>query len=506
MSDIILPKSWIQIELKDITFKITDGSHNPPSKKDDGMPMLSAINVMNNLILFDNYRLISKKEFEEEYKRANVEENDILLTIVGTIGRSAVVPPGLPQFTLQRSVALIKPILINQKWLNFYLQSRVCQNYFIHEEKGTAQKGVYLGSLKKLPVNLPPLPEQHRIVTKIEELFSSLDKGIESLKTAQAQLKIYRQAVLKWAFEGKLTEEWRRIKQNLPTADRIIEQIKIERIKYCQEKKIKSKTIFNFNNIEINELPEISVGWKWVKIDALVEHSKHAIKAGPFGSSLKKEFYVQNGFKIYGQEQVISGDAFLGDYYIPNKKYNELLSCKVKAFDILISLVGTIGKVLILPENALPGIINPRLVKISINSSYYRARFFKYYFESSFLKAIYKQQAHGATMDVLNLGIIEKLPFPLCSMDEQQQIILEIESRLSVCDKLEESITQSLLQSEALRQSILKKAFEGKLVPQDQNDESASVLLERIRVERAAVIAKNAATETMKPGRKTRTH
>ena len=100
---------------------------------------------------------------------------------------------------------------------------------------------------------------------------------------------------------------------------------------------------------------------------------------------------------------------------------------------------------------------------------------------------------HGATVktDGVNQSNIngEKLinyPFPYCSLPEQQQIVAEIESRLSVCDKLEETITQSLLQAEALRQSILKQAFAGKLVPQDPSDEPADKLLARIRAERAA--------------------
>ena len=88
-------------------------------------------------------------------------------------------------------------------------------------------------------------------------------------------------------------------------------------------------------------------------------------------------------------------------------------------------------------------------------------------------------------MDILNMGMIKALPFPFLCIDEQYVIIQQIESRLSVADKLEETITQSLQQAEALRQSILKKAFEGKLVPQDPNDETALKLLERIRTEKA---------------------
>jgi len=123
-----------------------------------------------------------------------------------------------------------------------------------------------------------------------------------------------------------------------------------------------------------------------------------------------------------------------------------------------------VGKVLILPENCLEGVINPRLIKITLNKDVYLHKFFKYYFESSYVKNFYSSKAQGTTMDVLNLGIIKTIPFPLPSISEQQLIVDELESKLTLCDNVEETIKLSLQQAETLRQSILKKAFEGKLV------------------------------------------
>jgi len=168
---------------------------------------------------------------------------------------------------------------------------------------------------------------------------------------------------------------------------------------------------------------------------------------------------VQDGYKIYGQEQVIRNDSDYGDYFIDEHKYEELASCAVKPFDVLISLVGTIGKVLVLPKTARPGIINPRLVKISLNLNCYRANFFKAYFESGFLRSLYANESQGTTMDILNLGMIQRLPYPLCSVAEQDKILEVIEARLSEADQLDQTITTALQQAEALRQSILKKAF-----------------------------------------------
>ena len=311
--------------------------------------------------------------------------------------------------------------IIDNQYLYYILSSPLLYQQFTNLAKGSTVKNLNIEAVKQAVIKFPPLPEQQAIVSKIEELFSELDKGVENLKIAQQQLKVYRQSLLKWAFEGKLT------------------------------------------NVDVKD-GELLKGWKNVKIIDIVEKGKHSLKAGPFGSSLKKEFYVQKGYKIYGQEQVIIDDAFYGDYYINEGKYQELKSCRIKPLDILISLVGTVGKVLILPLNCQEGVINPRLIKITLDKEVYLNKFFKYYFESSYVKNLYSGKAQGTTMDVLNLGIIKTIPFPLPSIEEQHQIVEILESKLTVCDKMEETISQSLQQAETLRQSILKRAFEGKLI------------------------------------------
>ena len=314
------------------------------------------------------------------------------------------------------------------------------RNYFISNKRSLIEKLAYGGAqpniskamIEDLDILLPPLAEQERIVEKIEALFAGIDEGVERLKSAQAQIKQYRQSVLKSAFEGKLYK----------TTD-----------------------------------------WKEVDITKIIAKEKNALKAGPFGSALKKEIYVEKGYKIYGQEQVIAQNPFYGDYYINEEKYLELASCKVQPNDILISLVGTIGKVLILPNNIEKGIINPRLLKVTLDTSIYLPLFFKFYFESQYLRSLFKIKAHGATMDVLNLSILKELPFPLPTLPEQQHIVAEIEKHFAVADELEKAVNEGLEKADKLKQSILKKAFEGKLVAQNPNDEPASVLLERIKKE-----------------------
>ncbi len=346
--------------------------------------------------------------------------------------------------------------------------------------------------MRQIPIALPPLDEQHRIVAKIEELFTKLDAGVEALKRIKAQLRRYRQAVLKSAFEGKLTAEWREAhKDQLEPASGLLERIKQERRKKASGRHKERPSL------DTSNLPELPQGWVWSCFDELKEADKNSIKAGPFGSSLRKESYVPQGYKVYGQEQVIRQDPRYGDYYINPEKYSELRSCAVKPGDVLVSLVGTIGKVLVLPQDSAPGIINPRLVKLSLDRRLANSRYIKAYLESSAVCGFLRLSSHGGTMGILNLGILRTLPIPIPDPAEQHRIVEEIERLFSVADQIEKAVDNGLRQADRLRQSILKRAFEGELVPQDANDEPAQILLERIREERARLQAgakpKNAA-------------
>ncbi len=343
------------------------------------------------------------------------EKDDILLSVRAPVGPTNLAPC---KVCIGRGLTAIRPseVLLTRYVLLFF---RYFEAQLASKGTGTTFKAITQDVVKNLEIPIPPLPEQERIVARIEELFSQLDAGVETLKKTKAQLAVYRQAVLKEAFEGRLTQAFR----------------------------------------EENGLPD----WKTISITQAIVQRKNALKAGPFGSALKKECYVPSGYKVYGQEQVIANNENIGNYYIDEEKYQELISCAIAPHDILISLVGTVGKVLVLSDNCLPGIVNPRLIKVTLDEKIMMPYFFKYYFESAYSKSLYKKKAHGATMDVLNMGMIKELPFPLCDIQEQGQVIKEIESRLSVCDSIEQTVDTALQQAEAMRQSILKDAFEGRL-------------------------------------------
>ncbi|MDJ9034257.1 restriction endonuclease subunit S [Clostridium perfringens] len=204
------------------------------------------------------------------------------------------------------------------------------------------------------------------------------------------------------------------ITQILDKSKEIIEKRK-EQIQFL-DKLVKSKFIEMFGDPVIN--PK---GWKYPKIEEVVANEKNAIKAGPFGSALKKEYYIKSGYKIYGQEQVISGDINLGDYYISEEKYKELENYAIKSNDVLISLVGTYGKLLIVPTIFEAGIINPRLMKITFNSNLINTIYFKFFFQSESLRNRLSDNTHGGTMPILNVGIVRNINIPIPPIELQNQ-------------------------------------------------------------------------------------
>ncbi|BFT94108.1 MAG: hypothetical protein MNSN_05210 [Minisyncoccus archaeiphilus] len=200
-------------------------------------------------------------------------------------------------------------------------------------------------------------------------------------------------------------------------------------------------------------------GYSMKKISDIAIKEKNGIKAGPFGSSLKKEFYVKSGYKIYGQEQVIKNNFNYGDYYINEEKYCQLESCKIQQGDILISLVGTFGKISVVPDNFEPGIINPRLMKITPNQTIILPLFLKELLINETTQKQIKGMSHGGTMGIVNVGIVKNIKIIVPNIEEQKQY-LQIKKKIGL---IKQSMLAQSMELENQFQSLMQKAFKGEL-------------------------------------------
>ena len=357
------------------------------------------------------------------------------------------------------------------------------------------------------PFPLPPLPEQRRIVAEIEKQLTRLDSSVTALKRVQANLKRYRASVLKAACEGKLVpteaELARSEGRDYEPADQLLARILSERrVQWeAQEKRRgKYKEPVAPDNTGLPALPE---GWSYVQIEQILSLNRSGLKTGPFGSLLKKHEHKKNGVPVLGIENIQRMEFVRGSkIFVTPQKAQELSSYDVQEGDILISRSGTVGEACVLPAGIGDARLSTNLMRMTLAKEFVSPQYFCLLFNGSptVLDQV-SELCSGSTRDFLNGKILRSMVFPLPPSAEQHRIVAEVERRLSVIQQAEVAVEANLSRAERLRQSILKQAFSGKLVPQDRNDEPASALLERIRVEREASHATAKSSRQTRPRR-----
>ncbi len=407
----------------------------------------------------------------------------LLIAMYGaTVGKLGIL--NCDAATNQAVCAIFPPEVINSKYLFWYL--RAVRSELISQAVGGAQPNISQGIIRDLSIPIAPLNEQTRIVAEIEKQFSRLDEAIANLKRVKANLKRYKAAVLKAAVEGKLTEEWRKQHPDVEPADKLLARILEERRANWRGRGKYKEPVAP----DTSGLPELPEGWVWVTWEAVLAHEDGAFKRGPFGSALKKSFFVESGYKVYEQYCPINDDPSFARYFITEEKYFEMKGFSVRPYDFLISCSGvTLGRITQIPSEFEEGIINQALLRVRINPKTVEDSFFLELFRSPYFQEKIFDNAQGAAIpNVKGVKDLKAIPIPLPPLAEQRALVLKIDEIKTVIDDTGKQIEMNLKRADRLRHSILKQAFSGQLVPQNPSDEPASVLLERIRAKQHAAI------------------
>jgi type I restriction enzyme, S subunit len=448
-----LPEGWEKSRLSKLCSRIVDGSHNPPQAVEFGKPMLSARNIQRRTILFDDYRFISELDFALEQRRTQIGTNDVLLTIVGTIGRVAVVKDDTPEFALQRSVAVLRPgLAIAPQYLGYVLESPRIQQHFIDTAKGTAQKGVYLKALGELELELAPLAEQVRIVNQLDTLLTRVQACNDRFDAIPALLKRFRQTVLAEATAGALTEAeetagsaaWTETNIGAVSSD----------LRYGTSKKCDYST----QGTGVLRIPNIAERGRIDITD---------LKRAEFDSNELEKLALREGdllvIRSNGSVELVGKTGL------------------VTAHETGLLFAGYLMRLRVDPEKALPAFIQICL--------------------SAPIQRQYIERTAKSTSGVNNLNAEElrAVPLLLPSLSKQIEIVRRVEALFTLADHLEARCTAALTQAQRLSPLVLAKAFRGELVPQDPSDEPATTLLARLSAQQGDVATPAKTRQPRKP-------
>ncbi|MFA6053732.1 MAG: restriction endonuclease subunit S [Thermodesulfovibrionales bacterium] len=427
--------------------------------------------------------IIETEEYitEEAVKNSSAKifpSGTLLIAMYGaTVGKLGII--NREAATNQAVCAIFPHKELDTKYLFWYLKSLRAD--LISKSLGGAQPNISQGILRNIPFPLAPLDQQKLIVAEIEKQFSRLDEAVAALKRIQANLKRYKASVLKAAVEGKLTEEWRsrrRVLQYAPTKDEtgadLLKRILTERRKKWEEDYV-NKYVGAHGHApkddswkkkykepaapDTSKLPDLPMGWVWSTTDQLSWYITS-------GSRDWKKYYSNKGVLFIRTQDINKNKLELANVaYVDLPDTAEGKRSLVECEDMLVIITGAnVGKVALVDKDLPEAYVSQSvgLMKLSYKN------IAKYLHFAMIAEGAGKTQlekmVYGMGRPVLNLENLHELQIPLPPHNEQLQIVAEVEQHLSIVNEIEYSLGDNLSRAERLRQSILKKAFSGKLV------------------------------------------
>ena len=430
------------------------------------------------------------------------EPEDVLISIRAPVGPTNLCAV---QSCIGRGLAAIRTHAgIPAKYILYAL--RATQEELRSKSTGTTFEAIRGDNLRAHPVSLPPLPEQHRIVAAIEQHLTRLDASVTALQRVQANLQRYRASVLKTACEGNLVPTEAALARaegrDYEHADRLLQRILVERrARWAAQPKRRGR-YKEPAAPDTSTLPALPEGWAWATVEQLGTIGEQSVLTGPFGTILKREDFTSTGVPVLTIGCLTENGIQLDKAaFVSNEKASELSRYTLREGDLLFSRMATVGRAGMVGPDIAGFLFNYHIMRLRLDKCTVLPGFYIVYVQGSSEVSKYVRKVnHGATRDGINTAQLLEMPVAVPPLAEQRRIVAEVERRLSVVQQAEATVETGLKRAERLRQSILKQAFSGQLVPQDPNDEPAAVLLARIQAERAAT--ETAAKARRKPRRR----
>ena len=422
-----IPESWEWVRLIDLCSLISDGTHKTPAYVEYGVPFISVKDISSGVMDFSNVKYITQEEHQKLISRCKPEMNDVLLCRIGTLGKAVKICTD-KEFSIFVSLGLLK--LIEADVADYIVQV-INSGYgylWIDDNKvggGTHTNKINLDTLRGMPIPVPPLEEQHRIIAKIEEILPYIDqydKAYTKLETFNKKFpEDMKKSILQMAMQGKLVEQ----RPEEGTADELYEQIVAEKAQLIKDGKIKKEK--PSPEIAEDEIPfEIPSSWRWVRFSEVMD-----IRDGTHDSPK----YVETGIPLVTSKNISGGGLdFSNVKYISREdadKINE--RSNVDTGDILFAMIGSIGNPVIVNKDREFCVKNVALFKNYDKSKICIEYVYWFLYREQY---IMKKVASGGVQSFISLKVFRNYLFPLPPLEEQKRIVAKIEELLPYCNQL----------------------------------------------------------------------
>jgi type I restriction enzyme S subunit len=490
-TDSELPEGWTTTTLDEVGRWSTGGT---PSRKDKNyfngqIPWVKSGDLNDGLITKTDER-ITRAGLNNSAAKL-IPPGAVTVALYGaTIGKLGVL--GVAAATNQACANCEVDEKITERWFLFY--------YLLHQRQalveagqGGAQPNLTNGIIRDWPIWLPPIAEQDRVIKKVRDLLNAVGATRIRLKKVPILLKSFRQAVLAAASSGKLTEDWRAKREDSGSASELLTKVFEDRLSEWarHQKRREAKRSDKYplpTRLDSQDLPSIPDDWAWATLDQIGQEGRPVlygiIKPGP---------HVADGVPYVRVTEMKDGHIDISQLRRTSKERAlKFVRAKLEAGDILISKDGTIGRVAVVPPELEGGNITQHVMRAPVHD------FIDRDYIVAAIRAPYSQgwltgELKGVALQGVNVEDFRRLPLPIPPIVEQQEIVRRVAALFKLADAIEKRVAAATLRAERLTQAILAKAFRGELVPTEaelarregREYEPASVLLERIKTERA---------------------